>query len=244
MQACTTPPEELASLVRRRQVQGILLPCGNASILGWLQQLAVPFATISSANWLRQRVRFDMCQFIALAIAELAARGCRSAGMISAVPLHDVNPDGSEHELLAFWRTFARLMRSHGLAWREEWVIAADGPLARPAEDQARFGYRAMRHLWRQPARPEGLIVYTDALTPGVVAALLQDSVPVPRDLQLALHHCPETPLLCPLPAAYLEADLAAVATGLLDLLQRQLAGQPVEPVTIPFVLRHHTPEE
>ena len=103
------------------------------------------------------------------------------------------------------------------------------------SQEHEEFGYREFLEIWKQPERPDGLFVYPDTVVKGTIIAILQESVSVPADLKLVFHRNEGCPLLCPVEATWMVSDTGSLATALIGLVERQLAGQPVEPILVPF---------
>jgi hypothetical protein len=62
---------------------------------------------------------------------------------------------------------------------------------------------------------------------------MLQSRVSVPGELKLVLHRNKGIPLLCPLPATWVEIDPGQAASALVRQIECQLAGEPAEPIFI-----------
>jgi DNA-binding LacI/PurR family transcriptional regulator len=90
-----------------------------------------------------------------------------------------------------------------------------------------------MRRLWAQPERPDGLVVFPDSIASGAIHALLALGVKVPDDLRLVLHRNRGVPLLCPLPATFLEADPDEMAAVLVRQVRELHAGKQVRKVCL-----------
>ena len=74
----------------------------------------------------------------------------------------------------------------------------------------------------------------------GVIMALQAQQVRVPEDLKLVLHKNEAIDLLCPVPATFAVSSERAVARALIEQVQKQFRGEPVEPMSLPFRLLAH----
>jgi DNA-binding LacI/PurR family transcriptional regulator len=123
----------------------------------------------------------------------------------------------------------------HGLGTSDSWIKLPDRAI--PAEQYEEFGYQAFQEIWKNPQRPDGLLIYPDIVARGSVTAALHLRVSVPGELKLVLHRNKGIPLLCPLPATWVEFDPGQAASALVRQIECQLAGEPTEPIFIPHTL-------
>lgn len=227
-------PADLLRLARSRQIDAVIACETHPYVDRWLATLPVPSVSCGSGAHPHQ-VWFDLAQFARAGIEQLAARGCRSVGLISVLPRRrdDEAPNltGRLHE------GFLAAVTDADLATRDEWIrIPRDHHLA--AEPVAeRFGYDAMRALWSQAERPDGLLIFTDLAARGALMALhgfLGDGRPPPR---LVLHRNSELGLFCPLPADHLAISVATVADALIAQVQGLHRGRSTGLELLPYRL-------
>lgn len=226
------PWPELVTAVASRRIQALLVPGVDDRHLAWLDKLPLPKAFHGSgpqANF----VHHDLNQFVTVGMEALAAAGCRSAGVISVLAPGQFEPDGRPHHYQRFYDGLAAVQQRGLLEVRPEWILAATpGHYVGDAQAE-RFGYESARALWRRRERPEGLLVYTDVAARGLITALLEMRVDVPRSLKLALHRNVEIGLLCPFPATFIDVRAGDVADALIAMVDREFRGQPPSPVHI-----------
>lgn len=221
--------EDLKSAVERREVQAVIAPMLTDVDLPLLQKLPIP-CVFGSNRKLPNNVFYDFRQFLRVALDRLIEQGCRDIGLISGIQTQDENAD---HEL--FMSHFLELAEERNLTLRNEWMRAPE-KLILP-QDLEGFGRKEFGQMWAQKARPQGLIVYPDAVVRGVAWALAENQVSVPEDLQLVLHRNKGIPLICPFPATWLTTDVEAIAQAMIDQIKRQMNGEPVEMISMPFLV-------
>ena len=201
--------------------------------LNWLRKLPVPQAYSSMAN-LPNTVWDDMKQFARLSVQAAAETGARSVGMIAPVYPPAQQRDGSPHPNGEFILEFVQAAHAAGLETRNEWMCVSASP-DEGNRNQEIWGYRKLHEFWRQPTRPEALVVYPDTTARGVVMGLLELQVRVPQDLKLVLHKNVEVEMLCPLPATFLTVSMREVAQALLEQVEQQFYGNSCAPKLIGY---------
>jgi len=203
-------------------VQGVVGAMVEPEDIAWLRGLPVPSA-FQAAGDVPHRVTSDYRQMMATAVRHLAERGCRTVGLLTHVAPEAavLLPPGDQlHE------SFQRAVAETGVATTEAWVPppSGDGSLAA-------CGYAQFHQLWSLPERPDGLAVFPDVVARGVIQAIGERGVQVPRDVRLVLHRNRELEFFCPYPVDWLELRVTDVARALLDLIIQQLAGEPAPSV-------------
>ena len=89
--------------------------------------------------------------------------------------------------------------------------------------------------MWDLPHRPDGLIVYPNSCSVGVITGVLEKRVDIPRELKLVLHKHREIEYLCPIPVTFLYSSTTEVAKALLQQTIRQFRGERIGKVILPF---------
>jgi len=225
--------------VDARTLDGLIVPSINPIEREALEKLDLPFACISSGNY-GNCVKFNGLHFLELAFAEIAAAGCRSAGLISVMPSHVAhNAQTGVHAYVAFVRHFVELAGSAGITIKDEWMHCPENEAVLRNSSHEAYGYEHTRRLLAQPERPECLIVYNDALARGAIIALLAEQEKS-KHMTLILHKNRGVPLICPLPARFIVSSVADSAQALLKIVERQFYSQsPGGPVMLPFKVEY-----
>ena len=175
----------------------------------------------------------DSDQMFERALGDLRDRGCRTVGMITPAAVIKQPLATSSGDVERFFASFMQRLGDFGLTTRNSWVRTPSRMLLNQEHEE--FGYREFHEIWSQPERPDGLFVFPDTVVKGVITAILQESVAVPEDLKLVFHRNEDSPVLCPLEASWVVTDTGSVASSLIGLVERQLTGQEVEPIHVPF---------
>ncbi|MDD5706228.1 MAG: substrate-binding domain-containing protein [Kiritimatiellae bacterium] len=234
------PWPAMVEAVRRGEIDAVVSPMVDLPHIGWLSNLPAPVA-FSGPQSLRHSVSLDSSQLARLAVEALAGHGCRSIGLISAWPAC-LEAWQTADDLVPF-NTFMAEVRRRGLETSDAWIVTSDRLRRTPSMSSEKWGYRAFMRLWSRPERPEGLVVITDAESLGVTMAILEKGIRVPETLRLAYHKNAEVDLFCPLPVTYVVQAADDVAAALLDGVQREFAGEKVEPAVVEFTVQE-APEE
>lgn len=237
-------PEELQNeplvaarrAVERREIQALIAPLICERDLDWLQQIAVPVSMLTSDLSIKNGVHSDLREMLRLGLEDLAARGCRTVGLINNMFVPEKNGEYLESE---FYSSLVDLIGEAGLETRNEWIRVPTRQVAHLAP----YGYEQFNRLWDLKRRPEGLLVHPDNAVSGVVTAILERRVRVPRDLKLALHANDLLPYPCPVPASFLVSRVGGFADALLRIIDLQLAEQPPQPINLPVsIVRNSSP--
>ncbi len=93
--------------------------------------------------------------------------------------------------------------------------------------------YEAMKALWNQPTRPEGLIVESDWQCRGAITALLEMGVRIPQELKLVIYRNIGHDYICPWKVPMLVMDVHKIAEKLVHHLLEQ---KPALEDSDPFV--------
>lgn len=226
---------ELVESIRKGEVQAVLGVRMDRRSLQWLKRLPVPAAYHTSGKE-PGIVGSDLDQFSRLALGHLRKMGCRSLGVIAPFSLENDPLFGGGVIPTEFYLHFTEIARDLGMTLHNEWFRV---PPTQPDGEAAGqlFGYEQFKALWAQPERPEGLVVYADHVASGVILAMSELGVSVPRDLRLVLHRNKLVDILCPFPAAWIQTDETQIAAALLEQVRRQLRGEPCPPIHHSFTL-------
>ena len=234
------PLPELVEAASRRAHQGLIVGITNSVEMSWLTKLGLPLAVFGTPP-ISARVGMDNDQLFELALGDLRDRGCRTVGMITPIAVINYPGVTSSGDVEHYFASFMQRLGDFGLTTRNSWVRTPSRLLLNQEHEE--FGYREFHEIWSQPERPDGLFVFPDTVVKGVITAILQESVAVPEDLKLVFHRNEGSPVLCPVEASWMIMDTGSVAKALIDLMERQLAGQEVEPIRVPFGFEKASPQ-
>ncbi len=222
------PLPELVRAVEAREIQALFVSLCDWRTIPWLKQLPVPKSFCTSDTEVKP-VGCDADQMLELALTRLRDQGCRNIGMISAVRM----PPNVAHPYFRMFEKFIHLVSDLGLKTRDNWVVIPDGDI--PSHEQ--FGYTAFQRLWSQTEPPEGVFVYPDTSARGAMTAALELGVSVPDKLKLVFHRNSGVDWHCPLALDWVESDTARLAAEMITQVRRQMDGQAIATVKLPFRL-------
>lgn len=232
------PWTELVQAVRSGRIDAVIACESEVKTSAWIAQLPVP-AVIYGAAGPPNSIGHDLGQFGREAIACLAARGCRSAGLVSVFPIDDTELDGSPKHTRDLYTSFTEAAALAEIAVHPAWIKTPAQGVFLPETRAERFGYDSIRAMWAETERPDGLAVFTDLTARGVIMGLLSctgDGQPLPR---LVLHRNAELGLFCPIEADFLDVSLAGLADLLIERIERQRRGEHLEWGAVPFTSAH-----
>ncbi len=220
----------LAEAILHRRIQCLIAPTLNDVDVHTLARVNMPTAFTAHPTSSHQ-VNFDLDSFLWESVRSLARQGCRSIGMITncLVPTDDKVKDRFD----TFYPTFFEAVRSEGMVTREEWIRKPHS--SREHRDFERFGYEEFINLWALPEKPDGVVVYPDAMVRGASMAILKAGVKVSEEMKFVFHRNAHIHFLCPFPATWVISDEALIAKEFIGMIQRQFDGQKVSPVLVPY---------
>ena len=158
----------LKRALETKAIQCLIAPHVNPIEGIAMSKLPIPYAFIAAeAGRSRNRTHSDMRQFWRGAFSHLIEQGCRTVGVISGFSTATVG--GLSKSNRRAWTLFREEMAISGLETKEDWLTGPDNEDA----ELTRFGYHAFHQLWRQPKKPEALIVYPDVVARGVILRAL-----------------------------------------------------------------------
>lgn len=162
---------------------------------------------------------------IHLALSHLKERGCRTVGVLLRVipvasQIHKKNIQTTRE-------TVRQTARELGLAIPEPWLAVEEGPLDEPS------GYEQFMGLWKNPTRPQGVLVLDDVLCRGVLRATLQLGVDLPGDLRLITASSKNFELPYHKPVSRVEIDHETLAREAVHVMETLIRGGTVTPATL-----------
>ena len=101
---------------------------------------------------------------------------------------------------------------------------------ASSAREVGATAFATVRRLLAVTPRPDALVVFTDDLVPGAVAAVLKSGLRVPRDLKCVFHCNTGMEPFVPFPCEWVVNDSVAEAELWASRLDDLLSGRPLEP--------------
>jgi len=230
----TTPLGDVLQAVESRQIQALIATDVAVDEATWIGKLPIPTAVFVEAQH-PTKVDLDFEQFIALGLEKLKEAGCRSVGIISLRgPWKPSLGTEEVGKLPSFTETFSKLCREHDILTSDHWIRTAEAFVEGKAP-QEEFGYSQFIQIWNRALRPDGLIVYPNSCSVGVITGVLEKRVDIPRQLKLVLHKHREIDYLCPIPVTFLYSSTSAIANALLQQIVRQFRGESISKVIIPF---------
>jgi LacI family transcriptional regulator len=167
-------------LLKGFRVSGIILEPteGNVAAIEHLVRGGTPVVEVDRISGARgvTSVLSENIKGVTEAVQYLSALGHRRIGFIGS----DLRLTSGRERL----QGFQNAMRAVGLEWHESWVETA-------TENTDPEGYRATRTVCSGPEGPDALIVASSALAGGVLRALRELELRVPRDLSVVLFDDP-----------------------------------------------------
>lgn len=228
------PWPALMEAAKSRAIQALIVPDVAHS---WLLKVPVPTACFAAGGGgISNVVRLDFQEFTELSLQHLLEQRCRSVGMISADPFSN---KGSTSDVTNadFYEHFVRRAKELGISHRKEWMRRPQRVISGDAH--ARFGYDQLCALSLQRERPEAVVVWPDSLAPGVLMAISEQGLFLPRDLKLILHKNDMVDLFCPVSASVAVTRVHSVASALLEQIRKQSLGERCRPIFVSFQIQH-----
>jgi DNA-binding LacI/PurR family transcriptional regulator len=224
-------PENLIEACGKREIDGVVASHPSKEILKAMKSLPVPFAALTSYRDCPARVEFRYADFVETAVCRLAERGPRRVGVISNIIPEPATETSSRQDVSHFYEIFAETAASLGLETRPEWVIHPAS--TKPNFEIERFGYEAIKTLWKRQDLPDGLFIYPHTAVRGSLTALLELGVKIPDELQLVAHGNIETPILTPYPVDWITSSSHEIVQSMVKQIQTVLDGHPAKPIRL-----------
>ncbi|MFN6094117.1 MAG: substrate-binding domain-containing protein [Verrucomicrobiota bacterium] len=225
-------PENLIEACGKREIDGVVASHTSQEILKAMKRLPVPFAALTSYRDCPSRVVFRYAELVENAVHRLAERGARRVAVISNVIPEPTTEISNRQDVSHFYEIFAETAASLGLETRPNWVIH---PASKKPVEIERFGYEAMKTLWKQKKRPDGLFIYPHTAVRGSLTALLELGVKIPEELKLVAHGNIETPILSPYPVDWITSSSREIVQAMVKQIQSVLDGNPAKPARLAF---------
>jgi DNA-binding transcriptional regulator YhcF (GntR family) len=221
----------MAEAIQNRHIQCVIAPTATFGDSPALARLTVPTAFAGNPGS-ENRVDFDKEDFLREGLRCLARQGCRSVGMIC--PAHRQLSPG-ETEEFNFHACFQEVVREEGVETRPEWIGASPSP----GFELERYGYLEFATMWKQPQKPDGIIVYPDGAASGVITSVLKLGIDVVSpQTKFVFHRNAHTNLLCPFPVTWGISDEGLLAKRLIEIIEKQFGGEKVSPTLLPYEMK------
>jgi DNA-binding LacI/PurR family transcriptional regulator len=212
-----TPWPDLQKAVENREVQGVIATMVTGIDVEWLQNLPVPICLAWEASH-PATVCNDKRHLIVTALERFQKCGCKSVGLISSSPsLADI---------------FSTEATNYQLQTAESWI-----QVLRNSEVCEEAGSRMFKQLWAQDHHPDALLVFPDVLARGVMIAMLEAHLEIPKDLRVIFHMNAELAFYCPFPVDWVVTRATRIASAAIESIENQIAGSRAKMVTIPTEL-------
>jgi LacI family transcriptional regulator len=151
--------------------------------------------------------------------------------VISNITPEPATEISSRQDVSHFYEIFAETAASLGLETRLEWVIHPAS--TKPNFEIERFGYEAIKTLWKRQDLPDGLFIYPHTAVRGSLTALLELGLKIPEELQLVAHGNIETPILTPYPVDWITSSSHEIVQSMVKQIQTVLDGTPAKPIRL-----------
>ncbi|MGB8352342.1 MAG: GntR family transcriptional regulator [Chthoniobacteraceae bacterium] len=214
------PLVELSEALRDHAIQGLIVPLVTGPERKWLRNTPVPTSFFSSGL---SMIHVDIRQMSQLALGALKKQGCKTVACITP----DHRPTAAEKKgkgkvpVDDFVDIFLKCVEEAGLKTQKSWVRFPEVS----QREQEMYGYREFHKLWSLKEKPDGLLVYPENVSRGVVLAALEMQVKVPSQLNLVLHKNQNVEFLCPIPANWVITREHDIAKALLQQMKDKFAG-------------------
>ncbi len=233
----TTLFPALQAAVEKGEISSVICPSVTATAFRTLQNLSIPITglyPIPTRNWVA--IHNNLFE---VAVADLHNRGATSIAVLSHIVNdglvergpHNRAPEGLLEN--SFYVRFQKAVERDGLACTRCSIHAPPEP---NLLDLERFAYSRFKQLWNSKERPEGIIIYSDAIARGAVMAMLELGVKVPEEAKIVIHHTSEVDFICPLELTFLEFSVKSLAEAFLNQIHRQMRAEPTPPLHVPIV--------
>ncbi|MBC2602945.1 GntR family transcriptional regulator [Puniceicoccus vermicola] len=218
------PFPKLVRAIQNNEIQAVIGAMLSSDHISWLPQLGVPTSMMTPKDH-TQAVHFDFDDLCRQALQQLKKRGAHTVANLPG-PLESTS---SVNE------SFDKIARSLDLEPITPASIEDEQYLQGPRDE---IGYHAFHRLWKQPRKPEGILIFPDNMVPGVCMAIKELQIDVPEELKIVIHRNKGVGLLCPIPVDSVVFNGEELARELIAKLDQQHAGESVTNVRIPMILR------
>ncbi len=199
------------------RLRGVLSFIGLFEVEAKLQEAGVPVVYLGASRDKNPGVLFDMDQFLRDGIRHLAECGCRTVTMLHTRYIGK-KPLEKSHVPVA-----ATAAAECGLEFRDEWLGYGEGGWGE------RLGYDLFLRVWNQGEHPDGILVTDDILCHGVLRAIQEQQICLPRDLRLLTYANRGFDFPYPQSVTRIAFDLDDCAVRAVRMLEKLAQGKPLE---------------
>ncbi|MBC2602547.1 substrate-binding domain-containing protein [Puniceicoccus vermicola] len=210
-------PPEMVQIEKAGSIDGYVAIMAYDSMVEWIRETGKPLTVLNGSS---PDVGFDMKEMAEMSIRRLAAQGAHSLGLM-------IPPEMANAEVLEM---LDEVSEELNITINYEWIMVSHKPMEIK-------GYHQFQSLWDLKSKPDGLLIYPDVMSRGVVSAIVERRLCVPEDLKLILHRNAESPYVVPFPCDWIEMSADPIADGLLEALQAKLQGKQLPMRWIHFKL-------
>ena len=232
-QASKSLPKNLIEACHKREIDGLVCTHPRFELIKPMTKLPVPIALLSNYRGCASRVLHRYADLVENSVRRLAERGARRIALISNLQPNPHTSTFKRQDPAKFYDVFTETVAALGLETRPEWVIRPS--YSKSIEGLERFGYDAMKTLWNQNVKPDGLFIYPHTSARGSLTAMLELGVKIPEDLKLVAHGNIETPIITPYPVDWINSSSRTIVEALVKQIQNALDGLRAKPIQLPY---------
>lgn len=178
-------PQEISTLIETGRLKAVLATGLNVDTTEWITSQGVPCVTFAGGGNGTWGVGLDYVELLRLGVASLAQQGCQRIGLW--VPYSQ--SDSNKHTKTEFDEYFQYFLADHVLPFDPQLVRTyTDCP--EPDATVQELGYQLVHQVFveHQTNRPDGIVIMSDLMTDGALAALLSLGVSLGDDVKIATH--------------------------------------------------------
>ncbi len=223
--------EELNEFEAAGKIQGAILAVPWDDIARANDRLKIPCSFLSRVKS-STCVSIDSNKSFEKLMAHLQETGRTKLAFLGSIIRKDFLNQDHDSPLLHDLTSHLRIAEKYHIDLPEQFLILPDklepNPYAR-----VEYAYQAVKQLFSRKNHPNALYVSSDDLLPGVIFALLEKNIRVPKDLELICMKNKELSQFAPFPITYLELSIQKLALALVDQLTGQMEGKRASNITI-----------
>ena len=163
---------ELPQIIAANRVDGVFLVGGlfTDEVIERIRHFGIPMISVGHRYDMIDSVYADVERGMELQVEELMACGCRCLAMINGSPVYE-----SSRERLEGWN---QALAQCSTVPEQIWQIHCH-------RNTGEGGYMAMKKLWEEGIRPDGVAAANEPIAMGVRRFLLEQGVRIPEDVSV-----------------------------------------------------------